>query len=137
LKTDGDRYYSSDLVRIDRPSMRSANTSSSPAATSRSLGVLLVVLFAGCASLVVAGHGGASTPRESRTTAVWGLANWPHAAVEASIGCDSGRGNSTESPIGAGATSRADRKRDRGHGFGFESSAKSLARRLNLPPPAC
>lgn len=135
---DRDRPILQCSVRPERPLlMRSspAATSSSPA--TRSLGVLLVVLFAGYASLVIAGHGGSASPREARTAAVWNLSNWPHAVVEGAIGCEAARRGATARAHGIGARSRIDSALDRNRGFGAEIASRSLSRRLNLPPPIC
>lgn len=103
----------------------------------RSAGLLLLVLLAGCAALVIAGHGPSATPGETRTAAAWPLGSWVHSVSAPTIGRDAAAGLGLE-PLAAGGDSAEHLGRQhREHAFGFAIASRTLSRRVNLPPPSC
>jgi hypothetical protein len=112
-------------------------TDPSSATSHRSAGLLMLVLLAGCAAIVIAGHGSAGTAREPRSVAAWHFASWSHSAAASAIGGRSVAEGRLE-PRVTGRIARNGRARSHfASGFSFAPGAPTLSRRLNLPPPAC
>lgn len=112
-------------------------TDPSSAPGHRSAGLLMLVLLAGCAALVMAGHANDSTPREACSAAAWQLATWSHNPTSQTIGQDSVAEGGFEPGLSKGASADARGGLHREHAFGFAPGSRTLSRRLNLPPPAC
>ncbi len=103
----------------------------------RSAGLLLVVLLAGCAALVIAGHGPSSACRESRAAAAWQLGSWVHNASDPSIAREAGAEGGLKPFAASGASVDRSKRLHREHGFGFAIASRTLSRSVNLPPPSC